>query len=136
VLAQHNATAALKALKALGLRISIDDFGTGYSSLNYLKRFAIDVIKLDQSFVAGLPNEIFDSTIAKTIISVARNLGMGLIAEGVETGAQLRFLEAHGCEHAQGYLFSRPLPPQQLAAFIDAHRDAAQHDDTLRYCLA
>jgi diguanylate cyclase (GGDEF)-like protein len=136
VLAQHNATAALKALKALGLRIAIDDFGTGYSSLNYLKRFAIDVIKLDQSFVAGLPNEIFDSTIAKTIISVARNLGMGLIAEGVETSAQLRFLEAHGCDHAQGYLFSRPLPPQQLATFIDAHRDAAQHDDTLRYCLA
>ncbi|WP_158900370.1 EAL domain-containing protein [Burkholderia sp. L27(2015)] len=118
VLAQHNATQAIKALKELGVRLSIDDFGTGYSSLNYLKRFAVDVIKLDQSFVAGLPHEMFDATITKTIISVAQNLGMGLIAEGVETGTQLKFLQDHGCENAQGYFFSRPLAPERVLGFV------------------
>jgi len=117
-LAQHNATQAIKALKELGVRLSIDDFGTGYSSLNYLKRFAVDVIKLDQSFVAGLPHEMFDATITKTIISVAQNLGMGLIAEGVETGTQLKFLQDHGCENAQGYFFSRPLAPERVLGFV------------------
>jgi EAL domain-containing protein (putative c-di-GMP-specific phosphodiesterase class I) len=100
------------------VRIAIDDFGTGYSSLNYLKRFAVDVIKIDQSFVAGVPHEVFDATITTTIISVARNLGMEVIAEGVENRQQVDFLRQHGCLHAQGYFFSKPITADQIVDFI------------------
>ena len=123
ILARQHAAEEVLALKGLGVRISIDDFGTGYSSLNYLKFFAIDVIKIDQSFVSGLPGNAFDVAIATTIITIANNLGMTLIAEGVETREQLEFLRDKGCLCVQGYLFSRPIGAGAVLDFIKAWRD-------------
>jgi diguanylate cyclase (GGDEF)-like protein/PAS domain S-box-containing protein len=108
----------IEAIKRLGVSFSIDDFGTGYSSLSYLTRLPIDQLKIDQSFVRSLPGHKSDETIARTIISMSGGLDMHVIAEGVETEAQLQFLEAHGCQAYQGYLFSRPLPTEALTAFL------------------
>ncbi|HAQ74543.1 MAG TPA: GGDEF domain-containing protein, partial [Pseudomonas sp.] len=94
----------LESLKRLGLSIAVDDFGTGYSSLNYLKRFPIDVLKIDRSFVDGLPAGEQDAQITRAIIAMAHSLGMTVIAEGVETQAQLDFLREHGCDEVQGFL--------------------------------
>ncbi|NEX19789.1 EAL domain-containing protein [Thiorhodococcus mannitoliphagus] len=100
----------LQTLKALGLGLSIDDFGTGYSSLAYLKRFPIDELKIDQSFVRDIPEDENDMEIAATIIAMARNLKLEVIAEGVETQEQLDFLRRQGCRGCQGYLLGRPVP--------------------------
>jgi diguanylate cyclase (GGDEF)-like protein/PAS domain S-box-containing protein len=111
--AMRNAEATsttLRDLKALGVRIAIDDFGTGYSSLSYLKRFPIDSLKIDRSFVTDLPGNQDDATIAQAIIIMAHALRLKVIAEGVENEAQLEFLTANGCDEVQGYYFSRPLP--------------------------
>ena len=99
----------LNELKALGVQLSIDDFGTGYSSLGYLKKFPIDAIKIDRSFVENIPNDQDDVTIIQAIVGLSHNLGYKLVAEGVETREQLAFLQALGCESYQGYYFSRPL---------------------------
>jgi diguanylate cyclase (GGDEF)-like protein/PAS domain S-box-containing protein len=104
-----NAIAILRKLKSLGVHISIDDFGTGYSSLSYLRRFPIDVLKIDQSFVADLTVDADDAAIVCSIISLAHSLRLQVIAEGVETAEQLAFLRAHGCDQMQGYYFSRPI---------------------------
>ena len=104
----------LQQLKKLGVLISIDDFGTGFTSLNYLKQFQIDTLKIDRSFVAGLPNNLDDQTIVKTIISMAHNLQLSVVAEGIETREQLIFLQQHLCEEGQGYFFSEPLPAGEL----------------------
>ena len=96
-------------ITALGVSLSLDDFGTGYSSLSYLKRFPIDTLKIDQSFTTGIPFDSSDCAIASTIISIGQQLGHRVIAEGVETSAQLEFLLAAGCDEVQGYYFSRPL---------------------------
>ncbi len=104
----------LGELKGLGLCIAVDDFGTGYSSLNYLKQFPIDILKIDRSFVDGLPHGEQDAQIARAIIAMAHSLNLPVIAEGVEETAQLDFLCTHGCDEVQGYLFDRPLPPEQL----------------------
>ena len=109
--------AKMRAIKALGVRLSMDDFGTGYSSLSYLAQLPLDQLKIDQSFVRNLPGANKDETIARTIITLGRELEMNVIAEGVETEAQLEFLEAHGCHAYQGYLFSRPLPLADLVLF-------------------
>jgi len=101
---------ALHALKDLGVRLAIDDFGTGYSSLTYLKRFPIDVIKVDKSFVDGLGRDAGDEAIVATVVELAHTLGMQAVAEGVETDVQLRWLRQLHCDVAQGYLFSRPVP--------------------------
>ncbi len=104
----------LRELKAMDIRISIDDFGTGYSSLSYLKRFPIDVLKIDQSFVRDISNDPDDAAIAITIITMAHSLGLKVVAEGVETEQQLNFLREYRCDAMQGFYFSKPLPAEQF----------------------
>jgi EAL domain-containing protein (putative c-di-GMP-specific phosphodiesterase class I) len=108
----------LRELKAMDMRISIDDFGTGYSSLSYLKRFPIDVLKIDQSFVRDIPGDADDAAIASTIITMAHSLGLKVVAEGVETKEQLNFIREHGCDAMQGYFLSKPLPADQFESFL------------------
>lgn len=105
----------LERLKQLGIGLAIDDFGTGYSSLNYLKQFPIDVLKIDRSFVDGVPSGEQDAQIARAIVGMAHTLNLSVIAEGVETQAQLDFLREHGCDQVQGYLFGKPMPQQRFA---------------------
>ena len=104
------ASAVLDALKGLGISLAIDDFGTGYSSLAYLKRFAVDKLKIDRSFMLDIPQDINDMEIAAAIIAMAKNLKLKVLAEGVETEEQLAFLHVHACDAYQGYLYSRPVP--------------------------
>lgn len=112
----NEAMQILASLKNLGLSIAVDDFGTGYSSLNYLKQFPIDVLKIDRTFVDGLPEGEQDGQIARAIIAMAHSLNLAVIAEGVETHEQLEFLREHGCDEVQGYLFGRPMPAHQFEA--------------------
>lgn len=117
-LMQHTAQAeqTLGELRALGVRISVDDFGTGYSSLAYLRRFALDKLKIDKSFLAGLPGDPSDCQLVQTIIALARNMRLSVLAEGVETVEQQAWLEAQGCDQCQGYLIGRPLTVDAFAA--------------------
>ncbi|MFH1034448.1 MAG: PAS domain S-box protein [Pseudomonadota bacterium] len=117
----QKAIAILKVLAGLGVKISLDDFGTGYSSLYYLRQFPISSLKIDKSFIDDIPQKEDDVAIAQAVISLARSLGLQVVAEGVETQAQLEFLRAHDCDIMQGYLFSRPLPPQQIPELLRAH---------------
>lgn len=112
----------IQTLRELGVSFSMDDFGTGYSSLAYLTRLPIDELKIDQSFVAKLPGARNDQIIVETIITMGRNLGLRIVAEGVETETQRDFLEEHGCHSFQGYLFSRPLPLPELMSFLEQSR--------------
>ncbi|MEK6593637.1 MAG: EAL domain-containing protein, partial [Pseudomonadota bacterium] len=117
----HNpeqAVILLTKLKAMGIQLSIDDFGTGYSSLNYLKRFPIDSVKIDRSFIQNLPADSDDAAITRAIIAMAHSLRLKVIAEGVETEEQLRFLRDHDCDEMQGYYFSRPLPKDDFFRLI------------------
>lgn len=106
----------LRRLSEMGLEISIDDFGTGYSSLSYLKRFPINKLKIDKSFVDDITTHLDDAAIVKAIIAMAHGLQMKVVSEGVETEAQLEFLRQHGCEHYQGFIFSKPLPANEVTA--------------------
>ena len=108
----------LNSLKAMGIQISIDDFGTGYSSLSYLRRFPIDYIKIDRSFIVNFTSNSDDRAIVTAIIAMARSLGLKIIAEGVETEEQLAILSELGCHEMQGYLYSKPLPPSLLFNFL------------------
>ncbi len=110
----EHAIPTLKKLSALGVKISIDDFGTGYSSMNYLTKFAIDRLKIDKSFIWNIEKSVSDSNIVITIIRMAHNLGLKVIAEGVEDEKQLQFLQEHGCDEVQGYVFSKPLQAEDV----------------------
>ncbi len=119
----EEAMLVLRRLRQLGLRLAIDDFGTGYSSLAHLKRFPIDVLKIDQSFIRDIPHSADDMAISAAVIAMGHSMGLTVLAEGVETAAQLDFLRQRGCDHFQGYLCSRPLP---VPAFEDVLRRSAQ----------
>jgi diguanylate cyclase len=100
--------------------MAVDDFGTGYSSLSYLRKFRIDALKIDQSFVRQITTIPDETTIVAAVISMGRSLKLRVVAEGVETQAQMQFLRAHECDEAQGYYFSPPVPPQQFAKLLDS----------------
>jgi EAL domain-containing protein (putative c-di-GMP-specific phosphodiesterase class I) len=110
------AAAALRGLKDLGVRLAVDDFGTGYSSLSQLKRLPVDVLKIDRSFVSGLGRDAGDRAIVSAVVTLARDMGLEVVAEGVESEDQLRILRELGCDLAQGYYFARPLSAGAFSA--------------------
>lgn len=111
----------LQTLRDIGVTVALDDFGTGYSSLTYLKHFPIDILKIDRSFVTDIASDAQSGAIVDTIIKLAHNLDMRVVAEGVETREQLEFLKAHGCDEIQGFLFSKPLPARDFLALLHRH---------------
>ncbi len=124
----EQAVETLQALDRMGVSLGIDDFGIGYSSLGYLKRFPLDTLKIDRSFIRELPQNTEDGVITDAIIALGRSLGMEVMAEGVETTEQLAFLDSHGCNAMQGYLYSRPLPAEELTRLLrEPHRLKGTH---------
>lgn len=117
------AAKTLRALKEMGVGLALDDFGTGYSSLSYLKSYPFDVIKIDQAFARNMNRDAEDAAIVRSTINLGHNLGMRVLAEGIETAPQLRFLERYGCDLVQGYLLARPTAPEEVEAMAAAHRD-------------
>jgi EAL domain-containing protein (putative c-di-GMP-specific phosphodiesterase class I) len=114
-------TKLLAAIKKMGVRIAIDDFGVGYSSLAHIKRFPIDTLKVDRSFIRDLAGNAEDRAITEAIIAMGKTLSLTVVAEGVETQEQQTFLLSHGCDAMQGYYFSRPVPQEQFASFLRQH---------------
>ncbi len=114
----ETAITILEQLKRVGVQLSIDDFGTGYSSLSYLHRFPIDTLKIDRSFVSSMDSGSENGEIVRTVIALAKTLGLTIIAEGIETIHQLHQLRILGCEYGQGFLFSRPLPVDQVEELL------------------
>jgi diguanylate cyclase (GGDEF)-like protein/PAS domain S-box-containing protein len=117
----------LQALRDCGMSLSLDDFGTGYSALGYLNRFRIDVIKIDRSFVSGAGSDQTGRSLCRAIVSMAHELGMRVVAEGVETEAQRDWLREAGCDFAQGYLFARPMPVEAFEAWMEQRSPASEH---------
>jgi EAL domain-containing protein (putative c-di-GMP-specific phosphodiesterase class I) len=115
----ENTATILQALRESGVKVAVDDFGTGYSSLSYLRKFPVDSLKIDQSFVRQISAEGKDTAIVSAVIGMAHGLGLRVVAEGVETVEELAFLRDHGCHEAQGYFFSRPAAPEQYATLLD-----------------
>jgi EAL domain-containing protein (putative c-di-GMP-specific phosphodiesterase class I) len=122
----ERALVTLQAIKRLGVKLALDDFGTGYSSLAQLKRFPLDSLKIDRSFVSDLPDDVHDAAITQAIIIMCRSLQLTVVAEGVETLAQREFLRQHGCTQMQGYQFSKPLAADDFAALARRHFAQAQ----------
>lgn len=122
----------LNNLERLGIQISIDDFGTGYFSLSYPKRFLVDMLKIDQSFVRDIPADPDDDVIAQAIIAMAHSLGIQVIAEGVETAKQLSFMRAHQCDGMQGYYFSKPVTAEAMTKLLlnDRHLTVCKSSKT------
>ncbi|MGH8240862.1 MAG: putative bifunctional diguanylate cyclase/phosphodiesterase, partial [Steroidobacteraceae bacterium] len=114
----HRPIPTLRKLFALGVRLSVDDFGTGYSSLSYLRRLPVHEVKIDKSFVLGMATDSGDLGIVRAIVDLGRHLGMAVVAEGVESEMTLALLEEMGCDIAQGFLFSRPLPNERIEAWM------------------
>ncbi|MDB5810146.1 MAG: hypothetical protein JWN94_2268 [Betaproteobacteria bacterium] len=114
----HQVAEELSSLRAVGVNLSLDDFGTGYSSLSYLKRFQFDVLKIDRSFITGLPDSADDVLLVKAILAMAKGLDLKVVAEGVETRSQLDFVTAHGCDLTQGYLLAKPMDEEAYVNFI------------------
>ena len=112
-----------EALKRIGIKFSLDDFGTGYSSLGYLRSFPINLLKIDRTFVHDLPDNADNAAIVTTIIALANSLDLAVVAKGVETDTQISFLQQTGCHYAQGFLFSRPLPPEDFLSLVSERRD-------------
>ncbi len=115
----------LNGFKKLGIGLSIDDFGTGYSSLSYLKRFPVDVLKIDRSFVRGLPNDVGDASLVEAILAMAKSMGLKVVAEGVETEHQRTFLRKHGCDRLQGFYYGKPMPEPQLKVWLAEQENAS-----------
>jgi EAL domain-containing protein (putative c-di-GMP-specific phosphodiesterase class I) len=109
-------------LRALGVKLSIDDFGTGYSSLSYLRRFSVDTLKIDQSFVSTMEGGPENSAIVSAIVTLGQNLGLQVVAEGVETSSQLEKLKSIGCDAVQGYFFSKPIPSHAIKTLVDVNQ--------------
>jgi EAL domain-containing protein (putative c-di-GMP-specific phosphodiesterase class I) len=120
----HNterAVTLLTAIKEMGVRLAIDDFGTGYSSLAQLKRFPIDTLKVDRSFIREIPKDSEDRAITEAIIAMGKSLSLTIVAEGVETQEQQTFLREHACDEMQGYYFSKPIEPEKFAELLGRH---------------
>jgi EAL domain-containing protein (putative c-di-GMP-specific phosphodiesterase class I) len=116
----ESTAAILQILRERGIKIAIDDFGTGYSSLSYLRKFPVDALKIDQSFVRQISTVGDDTTIVSAVIGMARSLKLRVVAEGVETLEELEFLRAQQCDEAQGFYFSRPIPPERFEELLRA----------------
>ena len=128
------AIVTLEKLSKMGVQVSIDDFGTGYSSLSYLKRFPIDKLKIDRSFIRDISSDMEDAAFVRATIGLAHNLRLKVIAEGVETKDQLDFLRALGCDEYQGYYRSKPLPPSEFERSVRS--EMAENAAALRVASA
>src|ERR1035441_9745857 len=131
----EQSTAVLEQLSAMGVLVSVDDFGTGYSSMSYLRRFPIDKLKIDRVFINEIASRPEDASIVRAIVSLAHSLNLKVVAEGVETAAQLDFLNTAGCDEYQGYHFSRPLPAADFERLIRESRALnmpLSEDDAIR----
>ena len=121
----------LGKIRASGIQIAVDDFGTGYSTLSYLQKLPVDIIKIDQQFIKDIPYSSEDKTLVKAVIAMAHNLGLDVVAEGVETEAQAQFLRRHLCEELQGYLFSKPLRAEEFEQLIALQVSEIEEELTL-----
>jgi len=122
----ESSVSVLQSLKAMGVQLAIDDFGTGYSSLSYLKRFPIDTLKIDQSFVRDIVTDVDDATIVAAVIGMGKHLKQRVVAEGVETHAQLEFLRTRKCDEGQGFHFSPPVSAEDFARLLATGDDQWQ----------